>query len=444
MRVDLASEYTAPADERSLLAALRERPALYWELDLPADAFAAEAEMYDAVATAIEAEGDPPAVPEGWTPAERPGAVADKLKDLWQRRALAVIQEDVAKDLANPDAPAPEIISDLVEQAAKVESLTARDDAGKLAYPEDLVPGVLEDVEEAREAYQANGDHVTGVRSGLKRLDEILGGFQPGLTILSGGPGTGKTTLALQMAADVSSSGVPALYVTFENSPEQLTMKGIAAAGTLNSRDVKRGRVPVEKVKAAAQTWQRKAERLAIIEGRPDLTRGQIRGKARRLMNRFGAERCLIVVDYLQLYAKAAEDLRGLSSLRERVEDMGNQLRDVGMRLRSPVLALASQHRGANYGKGGSANLDTLKESGDLEYSADAVAFLTETEERMATSPARALDLTVAKNRHGETGTVELIFRPDWGTMRPESYHAEPSGRTTGAGGDGRPNLSPF
>ena len=449
MKIDLASEYIDAEAERGLIAALTADPETCWELDLDAGIFETEADRYNAVAKAIEAESEPPAVPEGWTPAERPGAVADKLKDLWQRRKLAELQQDTAAAVANRDAPASEIISGLVERAAKIEATLSRDDAGKLAYPEDLVPGVLEDVEEARERYQAEGDHVTGVRSGLHRLDEILGGFQPGLTILSGGPGTGKTTLALQMGADASAAGVPVLYVTFENTPEQLTLKGIAAAGTLNSRDVRRGRVPTNKVKTAAAKWERKAERLAIIEGRPDLTRGQIRGKARRLMNRFGAERCLIVVDYLQLYAKAAEDLRGLNSLRERVEDMGNQLRDVGMRLRSPVLALASQHRGANYGKGGSANLDTLKESGDLEYSADAVAFLTETEERMATSPARALDLTVAKNRHGETGKVELIFRPDWGTMRPESYHAEPSGRTTGGrtggpSGDGRPGQSPF
>jgi replicative DNA helicase len=441
-KIDLASEYTAPESERSLLGALYETPALYWELDLSADVFHAFPHAYETLAAAIEADEDElPEIGDDWTPAPDPKAAAATLKDLWQRRALAEIQEDLAARTPNQDDPAPKIASDLVELAARVESITTRDDAGRLAYPEDLVPGVLDDVREAREAYQANGDHVTGVRSGLKRLDEILGGFQPGLTILSGGPGTGKTTLALQMAADVSKAGTPALYVTFENSPEQLTVKGIAATGKLNSRDVKRGRLPISEIEDAAATWQRKAQRLAIIEGRPDLTRGQIRGRARRLMNRFGAERCLIIVDYLQLYAKAAQDLRGFASLREKVETMGNELRDVGMRLRSPVLALSSQNRSADYGKkgGGSARMDTLKESGDLEYSADAVAFLTESEERMATAPARALNLTVAKNRHGETGAVDLIFRPDWGSMRPESYHADPE-----PSGDGHAGGSPF
>ncbi len=49
------------------------------------------------------------------------------------------------------------------------------------------------------------------------------------------------------------------------------------------------------------------------------------------------------------------------------------------------------------------------------------VLFLTEAQERFATPPARAVDLSVAKNRHGETGKVGLIFRPDLGTMREEA-----------------------
>jgi replicative DNA helicase len=81
---------------------------------------------------------------------------------------------------------------------------------------------------------------------------------------------------------------------------------------------------------------------------------------------------------------------------------------ELSLGLRSPVLALASQNRGAgNYGNGkGSAALDSLKESGDLEYAADMVLFLTEAQERLATPPARAVELTVAKNRHGDTGKV--------------------------------------
>jgi replicative DNA helicase len=148
-----------------------------------------------------------------------------------------------------------------------------------------------------------------------------------------------------------------------------------------------------------------------------------LRAQARRAMRQHQTERCLVVVDYLQLWAKVAEDLRGNFSVRERVDMLGGLLRELALGLHSPVLALASQNRSAgNYGNGkGSAALDSLKESGDVEYAADVVVFLTEAQERMATPPARAVELTVAKNRHGETGNVGLIFRPDLGTMREEA-----------------------
>jgi len=78
-----------------------------------------------------------------------------------------------------------------------------------------------------------------------------------------------------------------------------------------------------------------------------------------------------------------------------------------------------------NYGNG-SAALDSLKASGALEYAADVVLFLTEAQEQRATPPARAVELTVAKNRHGDTGKVGLLFLPDLGTMQPEQTTGTP------------------
>jgi len=96
------------------------------------------------------------------------------------------------------------------------------------------------------------------------------------------------------------------------------------------------------------------------------------------------------------------------------------ELRELSSRLRSPVVALASQNRaeGDYDGRKGSASLSSLKESGDLEYGADVVLFLTPAKERHAVAPARAVDLTIGKNRNGDTGRVELIFRPDIATLR--------------------------
>ena len=438
-KVNLTDQHVDPQLERQFLAALSQDPSLYWELEPRQELFSEHSHDFQSRRDAIEAESDPPAAPDDWVPEEDPEEALDTLRDLWQRRELAGLEEALVTRLNDPKEPAGEILEDLEEEAAQIRGELQSGTAGTLQQNEDVVSEVLSDAEEAREHYQATGDPIRGVKTGISRLDEITGGLQPGLTILSGGPGVGKTTLALQIGADAADKGVPTLYVTFENSPRQLVLKGMGRVGGVNPKDVRRGTVPMNETRAAARKWKEKARRLAFIEGRSDLSPGQIRGKARRLSARYEADRCLVVVDYLQLYAKAANELDDSDGLRERVEQMGQRLRELSMQLRSPVLAISSQSRSAGYSGGGSADLDTLKESGDLEYGADVVAILTEPDERQATDPAAPVDLTVAKNRNGETGRVELIFRPDRGTMRPESQHAETPGGPPG--GDGMPTA---
>jgi hypothetical protein len=427
-QTNLSDEHIDPQLERRFLASLSRDPSLYRELEPRKDLFAEYSQAFEDLSGAIKADEDVPDVPDDWAPGGNPESLLNELQALWERREGAEAME-VLRDGVYGDRPITDAYDTAVNRLESARGARHAEEAGTLRYPGDLVPDVLEDTQEAREDFQAGGDGITGVRSGIGGLDEILGGLQPGLNIISGGPGTGKTSFAHQVAADVASGGTPALYITFENTPKQLTRRGIAAAGGHDSRDIRSGRVPMDEVRSAAKKWRKRARRLAIVEGHGELTRGQIRAKAQRHMNEFGAERCLVVVDYLQFYAKVAADLGGMET-RAKVEKMGDELRnEVGKRLRSPVLAISSQSRKGYNGEGeAKVRLDTLKESGDLEYTADTVSFLTpplKDEARQATGEARAMDLTVAKNRHGEKGAVELIFRPDRAQFRPEAPREE-------------------
>jgi replicative DNA helicase len=357
-----------------------------------------------------------------WLPAPNPHATAQRLVDLHQRRVLAAAQEQLAQALFDETTSALDIVALLEEEALRVQAALRDTTAGRLQWASALVPQVLADAESRRRQREETGRAVLGVRTGLTQLDNLLGGLSEGLYLLAGPPGMGKTTLALQVAA-AATKDVPVVVVTFEHAPANLTLKLLCGHAGVNLRDVQRGYADLAKLRHAAEAWAPVAQRLAIVEGSSQLTVAHVRAQARRAIRQHQAERCLVVVDYLQLWAKVAEDLRGNFSIRERVDMLGGLLRELALGLRSPVLALASQNRSAgNYGTGkGSAALDSLKESGDLEYAADVVVFLTEAQECTATPPARAVELTVAKNRHGETGRVGLIFRPDLGTMREEA-----------------------
>ncbi len=417
---NLADEFLDESDERALIAAVAAQPALYWELvdTLPAGAFAVEGACWTTVAAAVEAE-QPAGTPPEWTPAPDPQATARRLADLYQRRLLAAAQERLGQALYDERRPAAQLATLLEEEAARIQAAIRETQAGRLVWASDVLPAVLKDADERRRQREATGKPVMGLPTGLAGLDAILGGLEEGLTILAGAPGVGKTTLALQIAA-AASSGAPVVYVTFENSPANLALKAVCARAGVNPRDVQRGWADLAKMRQGADAWRPVAERLALVEGTGRLTVAQVRATALRAMNRHQAGSCLIVADYLQLWAKASDELRGLATVRERVETLGASLRELSARLRSPVLALASQNRaGGDYGGGkGAAALDSLKESGDLEYSADVVLFLTPAKERQAVEPARAVDLTVAKHRNADTGRVELIFRPDIATIR--------------------------
>lgn len=420
----LADEWTDADAERALVAAVAKNTALYWELSdmLPAGVFvdAEAAAAWEQVAAAVEAEREPEA-PGDWTPANNPAEVARVLADLMQRRILAESAERLGAGLYS-DTPAAELASMLEAEAARAQAAIRETQAGALTWAADFLPDVLADAEERRRQREETGRAAMGLSTGLTRLDALIGGFEPGLYLMAGGPGVGKTTFALQIAATVTREA-PVIYVTFENSPANMTLKALTARAGINPADVARGFADMDALRRAADEWRPIGNRLAMIEGTTRLTVPQVRALALRAMNRHKAERCLIVIDYLQLWAKAAADLRGMATVRERVEAMGNDLRELAVRLDSPVLAIANQNRaGGNYSGSGAASLDSLKESGDLEYMTDVALFLTQDDERPVTPPARAVTLTIAKNRHGETGKVPLVFRPDRGRMAEEDW----------------------
>ncbi len=419
----LMDEFIDRTAEHALLASLTQIPTLYWDLIdmLSPDLFPTEATAWKHLVEAIELEHRP-MLSADWSPAADPRATAERLRDLYQRRLLAATQERLAQALFDDAKPVADIATLLEEETLRVQTALRSADASHLQWASALLPTVLADAEARRLQREATGRAVLGVPTGLMQLDHLLGGLNDGLHLLAGPPGMGKTTLALQIAA-AATPEVPVVVVTFEHAPENLTLKLLCARAGVNPRDVQRGYADLAKLRTAAAAWQPIAERLAVVEGSSQLTVAQVRAQARRAMRQHHSERCLIVVDYLQLWAKVAEDLRGNFAVRERVDMLGGLLRELALGLRSPVLALASQNRSAgNYGTGkGSAALDSLKESGDLEYAADVVLFLTDAPDRGATPPARAVELTVAKNRHGETGKLGLIFRPDLGVMREEA-----------------------
>ncbi|MDP9440186.1 MAG: DnaB helicase C-terminal domain-containing protein, partial [Actinomycetota bacterium] len=428
-RYGLADRFRDNDLERAVLAAIARDSKLYWTLldSLPVGVFAGEGEAWGRVRDAVEKNASPEvladAVPAEWPPSADPTGDAERLADLHQRRLLAGAQERLAEALNNDDVTASELAQRLEEEALKAQRAIRELDSGRLQLASALARSVVADARERYEARRETGKPVMGIKTGIGKLDEITGGLEEGLYLLGAAPGFGKTTLAAQITRAVAAEGDPVVYASFENSAQNLVLKMLCARAKVNSRDVRRGKANPNELARAAAELAPVLDRIAVVEGTGRLTVAEVRGRALQMMHRTGRDKCLIVVDYLQLWAKASAELRGMISARERVEALAGELRQLATRLKSPVLAIVSQNRAqGDYGANGKGapTLDSLKESGDLEYAADVVMFLHRSQDRTAMEPTRAVDLTVAKNRNGELGKVELIFRANIGDMEEE------------------------
>lgn len=415
----LAHEFTDAAAERGVIAALTLNPLLFWELSIPAHIFAVERSAWDTLCAAITAEAATPTLPADWLPATDPKTAAARLTDLYQRRVMADIQERLSRSLFDPTKPAAAIALQLEEEAARAQATVQYTDTERPTWGSDLSAGVLRDMQERHAARVATGKAFTGITTGLATLDTTLNGFQPGLIIYGGAPGGGKTTSALGFTIAAARGGDPVIYVTFENSPGNLTLKGMCSLGSLDNREFERGFGNLAALQQAAQQWDEFAHRIMFLEGRSDLTVDHIRARATQAMHRHNTHRALIVVDYLQLMAKSNQELRTLGTVRERIGVLSSSLRGLAMRLNVPVLALCSLNRTANYGEGSATpTLDAFKDSGDLEFDADVAMIIAADKQAIATPPAEGMAIHVVKQRNGATGKVKVIMRKDFSQIR--------------------------
>lgn len=277
-----------------------------------------------------------------------------------------------------------------------------------------LLPKMVADIRARRQAVQEHGSAAVGFSTKIKKLDKILGGLQTGIHILAAEPGQGKTTFALQICSTVAhDDGVPVLFISFEEPLWKLALKVICLRAGLVSKKFQDGYGNPDELQKAVTDFGQDYTSLMLVEGNSKLTVSALKVLAEKAMEPLPLRKCLIIVDYAQRWAGARRDF---TEFRHTVNALVGELRDLALQIDSPILLISSQNRTGQ----GKAEMTSLKESGDLEYTADSILFLVESEKRKALPPARAVDLMIRKNRYGETGKIELIFKPDIGSFHEE------------------------
>ena len=226
----------------------------------------------------------------------------------------------------------------------------------------------------------------------------------------------GKTALALNIASEAGKySGKSVAVFSLEMSREQLGMRMISTECLVDNKALLTGRINGE------DQWNRVAMAVAAlsqtkiyIDDDATLSVADINAKCRRIKD-LG----LVVIDYLQLMTSAGGTQRSGDNRQQIVSDMSRSLKLMAKELNVPVLCLSQLSRANESRAQRKPMLSDLRESGAIEQDADIVMFIhRESYYDDDTENPNIAECIIAKNRHGETGSVMLEWRPEYTVFR--------------------------
>lgn len=305
----------------------------------------------------------------------------------------------------------------------------------ELVYPPDLVAAF------ARNAAGRASGLPAGLLSGLHDLDRLTDGFQPGqLVVLAGRPSMGKSLFALNLAEQVAvvpgpGRNRPVLFSSIEMGAGEIAERMHCSLGRVSNEDL---RTPARASAPAVVAGLARAGRSILASGFvADTAMSQtveyVAAAARRLSRT--APVAMVVVDYLQLMAPADPRL----PRQEQVASISRGLKGLAKNLSVPVVVLSQLNRQVESREDHRPRMADLRESGAVEADADLVVLVHRPSYYDPNDSPGLVELIVAKNRNGPTGTAKGVWNPQF--FRIDNL--PPAGGAAPAGGPGPDDDAP-
>ncbi len=308
----------------------------------------------------------------------------------------------------------PEEAADALDAAERVIFAQRREAASEGLRP--LAPSVMAVYEEAERRAGADGDEPPGLMTGLTELDNLLVGIgETDLVIVAARPSMGKSASVLAMVDHVAvEQGKRVAFFSNEMSREQIATRMLCGRASVNSNLLKRPK------SLSSADWGRLAAASGRLYDMPlfvddarEATVLSMRSRCRRMASEGGLS--LIVVDYLQNMAGGKAETRNLE-----LEAVCRQLRALAQEVKAPVILLSQLSRAVESRENKRPMLSDLRDSGGIENSADMVIFLYNESYYKKDKPhpfeedgrpvQEEVEMIVAKNRNGATGTAQVGF----------------------------------
>ena len=342
------------------------------------------------------------------------GQYARIVRDRAMLRNLATaageIRETVLAGVGTPE--------EILESAEKKIYALRNGNAGEtLQHIGVVMVGVFDRLDEL----SRSGNAFPGLSTGLHDLDKKINGLNKSdLLLIAARPGMGKTSLALNIALSVAKESAKTVaFFSLEMSREQLAMRLLSNESFVDNQKLLTGQLSEEDWTKIAIASSALSQTDIRVDDNPSISVAEMNAKCRRLPN-LG----LVLIDYLQLMTSAGTGQTSNNANRVQVvSDISRALKIMAKELNVPVICLSQLSRANESRTDKRPMLSDLRESGAIEQDADEVLFIYRDDYYHPDTPEKNVaEVIVAKNRHGETGTVKLQWLSQFTTFADREW----------------------
>lgn len=324
---------------------------------------------------------------------------AEIVRDKATLRRLILATEEIQKDAYSEGESVAKIV-DLAEQ--RIFDIAEKNIRRDFVHIKDVI---METYKRLGELQEGTNEDALGIDTGFSELDRYVGGFGKGnLVIVGARPGVGKTSFCLNLGTNIAKKTKKAVcFFSLEMSSEELVSRVISSEAMVLSERLRNGQLDKNDWENIANACSALSETDIYIDDTSNISLTGMKAKLRRIKN-LG----LVVVDYLQLME--SETKRRDGSRVNEIGDISRGLKLLAKELGVPVIVCSQLSRSSEKEKERKPMLSDLRDSGSIEQDADMVIFLSR--DYYGTDPEKAnlVDVTLAKNRHGSSGTVQMSW----------------------------------
>ncbi|HOD53499.1 MAG TPA: replicative DNA helicase [Candidatus Cloacimonadota bacterium] len=330
-------------------------------------------------------------------------------------RDLITTSNQIIQSCYNPEGPINEIVDRAEQEIFKIAEMPNNRSFTKVSK---IIPETLRNIEEVAKTRKS----VLGVGSGFDGLDKVLGGFRKGqLVILAARPAMGKTSFALNIAFNAAIQDLKVGVFTLEMASDELLLRIFSSYSEVSMDSMIKGfGMDQTKIARISQVAEVLGTKDLFIDDTGSITVMDIRAKARRLKAEIkGLD--LIIIDYLQLMTSK----RNIDNRQQEIAEISRALKVLAKELEIPIIALSQLNRGLESRTDKRPMLSDLRESGAIEQDADIVMFIYRDDyyNKESEKPGIA-EIIIGKNRHGATGSVDLLFQKEFTKFKDLEHNA--------------------